>query len=86
MKRKFIGSYLLIVLIMLCTYVPFNLMKLSKGSLIFVRKFGYAPVWYSYTESSYITVIDYKQLVIQIGLTAMTFAIIYLFLPNKISK
>lgn len=58
MKRKFAGVYLIALLIMLCTYVPFNLMSsfISNSthteSLTFVRKMGHAAIWYNFRDIS----------------------------------
>jgi uncharacterized BrkB/YihY/UPF0761 family membrane protein len=88
MKRKFIGSYLLVLLIMLCTYVPFNLMHYStiRNSITFVRRMGHAAIWYYFKDRGYIAAIDYKLLFIQIIIITMIFAIIYLFLPKRPSN
>lgn len=92
MIKKFIGTYLIVVLIMLCTYVPFNLMHSFISSnthaetLRFVRQMGHAEVWYNFNEYGYVAVINYKLLIIQIIIVTMIFAIIYLFLPKRPSK
>ncbi len=58
MKRKFIGVYLTVMLIMFCTYVPFNLMSsfvnktTHTESLTFVRPMGHAQLWYNFSDKS----------------------------------
>ena len=57
MKKKFSGAYLVVLLIILCTRVPFNLMKSTISSanvehLLFERKMGYGSVWYSFVDKS----------------------------------
>jgi hypothetical protein len=92
MKKKLIGVYLAALLIMLCTYIPFNLMKSFINSnthtetLRFVRQMGHAEVWYNFNEYGYVAVINYRLLIIQIIIITMIFAIVYLFLPKKPSN
>lgn len=57
MKKKFFGVYFTAILVMLCTYVPFNLMSvfLSKThveSLSFYEKMGHSPIWYTFRDIS----------------------------------
>jgi len=57
LKKKFIGVYLLVLLIMSCIAVPFNLMNSFISAtnierLTFARQFGYASAWYTFRDNS----------------------------------